>query len=208
MTCDQQHNIRNGIINVCTLLRWLLARDDLTALQRRYIEEAMTEASRVETAACVIGSCEEKSGAMDHPRTHRWGPMTMVKRLFRMFCLAVLIALTVCAIGCASIGTAAPPAGCEKSVLYSNAPYAFIALSSARIAAGTLLTPTQYKLAALSAHVLADTLESNPSATIETIASVPAWSKVLIADLAIWFRPGEVLNHCDKDALIGYLRSF
>jgi hypothetical protein len=60
MTCDQQHNIRNGIVSVCTLLRWLLTRTDLTALQRRYLEDALGEAFRVEAAACTVESCDEK----------------------------------------------------------------------------------------------------------------------------------------------------
>ena len=64
MTCTQQHHIRNGVIAIRTLLRWVVNNTELTAKQRAYLSDAITEAARVELYACASDSCEEKAKLM------------------------------------------------------------------------------------------------------------------------------------------------
>ena len=64
MTCAQQHHIRNGIVAVQRILRWLLTRTELTALQRSHLNDAMVEAARIELYACAKDTCGEKIKAM------------------------------------------------------------------------------------------------------------------------------------------------
>jgi hypothetical protein len=60
VTCNQQHHIRNGVISIRRILRWLDQNTSLTAAQRSHLRDAIPEAERVELYACDKGTCEEK----------------------------------------------------------------------------------------------------------------------------------------------------
>ena len=107
--------------------------------------------------------------------------------------------------GCITTG---PPAGCEKSILYGWSPYSFIVMDASRVAAVKLMPKFEYDLAQKSAYALADVLSSDPLATIDTITQMPDWSRVLVTDLSVWFKPGDLLNPCDRDLIVGYLRKW
>jgi hypothetical protein len=72
MTCTQQHHIRNGIIAVRRILRWVMNHTQLTATQRAYLNDAMQESARIELYACEKGTCQEKVKGMKETKMTGW----------------------------------------------------------------------------------------------------------------------------------------
>lgn len=126
----------------------------------------------------------------------------MKKLTLIAFVCAALISISAC-----TTTKPAVPAGCEESPIYAAAPYSFIAMSGLRIVASEVLNAEEYARLREVAKTVAVLLQDE-TVTIERLQGVPGWSKVLIADLSAWYRPGQVISKCDRDLLIGYLQRF
>jgi hypothetical protein len=188
MTLEQQHHIRNGIISIQTIHRWLLQNTSLSAVQRLYLEEAQAQAARIE-AAC-LGEC---SG-----RNERFS-------MKRILLIGLIVVLVLSA--CATLGKQTPPAGCEKSVIYQYAPWSFVVLTGAvdglYVMAQT--NPAQYQAARQAARQ-AEVILEGQTVTYGQLQGVPGLAALLTSQLATIFRPDQVLDACDKQVLLGYLR--
>lgn len=116
-----------------------------------------------------------------------------------------VIALTMFC-GCSFRHTVNVPPECTESVLYKFAPWSFVTLTAGQAAARQYMSAQDYELAARSAHLLADQLESGIDWT--KIKSIPDWSRIVAAEVLPLLLDRDRIDRCDRVYLIGYLRSW
>ena len=130
----------------------------------------------------------------------------MNRKQFATLCLAIVMAfsLTFC-----TTVKPTPPAGCENSIVWKYAPWSQVALKTmvdgTHILAGTQNGPAMYAVVKNSAQQLIVML-SGGSVTYGQIQSTQDISAMLVSTLGLIFAPEQVIDKCDRDILIAYLK--
>lgn len=125
----------------------------------------------------------------------------------KLMILSVVLCLAVMT-GCATVKPT-PPAGCEKSVIWAYSPWSQVVLKtmvdSIHILAGTQHGPASYAIIKDSAQKLVTLLEGG-NVTYSQVQSMPDISGMIVSTLGLIFAPGQMLDACDREILVAYLK--
>jgi len=123
----------------------------------------------------------------------------MKKIMYSFFILSFILITTAC--------VTVKPVGCENSVIYKYAPWSFVILTGAIDGVYMMYkdNPVVYgeikKAAAQTILILQGTV-----VRYDDLQKVPNITSLLTSQLASIFRPGDVLDTCDKNILIQYMK--
>ncbi len=125
-----------------------------------------------------------------------------MKRNIAVLGLIVCFALMA---GCAT--THQIPTGCEKSLIHKYYPWADTMLSGAVLGAYALAgTNPELYVKIQDGAKLAISLLEGTAVTYGELSKVPNIYMLITSQLASIFRPGDLIDACDKAILIGYLK--
>jgi hypothetical protein len=131
----------------------------------------------------------------------------MNRKQFATLCLAIVVVLGLAY--CTNMVKPTPPVGCEQSVIWKYSPWSHVVLKtmvdSTHILAGTQNGAASYAVIKDSAQLLIVML-SGGNITYGQIQSVQEISAMLVSTLGLIFAPGQVINKCDADILVSYLK--
>ena len=119
--------------------------------------------------------------------------------------LAVLIMVLALA-GCVTMKPT-PPAGCENSIVWKYSPWSQVVLTGMvdAIYIGYGKDPVKYAVAKESAQKLIVLLQGT-GVTYSQLQAIPDISTMLTSQLGLIFQPGQVMNRCDVEIIVAYLK--
>jgi hypothetical protein len=130
-----------------------------------------------------------------------------LERLLRLVLLVIMVpALGFMAHACATLKSPVP-AGCEDSMIWKYAPWSHVILIGAVDGAYAMSgqNPELYRKIKVAAHQ-AQVLLTGAAPTYESLQNIPDLNLLLTSQLAAIFRPDQVIDPCDRDLLLSYLK--